>query len=180
MQSPTARSARGGAAPELVEAALTGYAEEIAVSRDEVGSRLLYGYQPPGRDRGYLLLQVWAGGDAQTLGVEFDGRSGDLTATALSGVAPVGAQALAVLLPGGAGGVGQLLVVPAPTAGQVLYAPSADGEARPVADQGTGAAVLVARPAEAKDDRLLVLDGDGDLDRPLYEGTVEELLARSR
>ena len=72
-----------------------------------------------------------------------------------------------------------LVVVPEPRTGQVLYAPDAGSEPVAVADQGTEAAVLVERAPDAVDDRLLVLDGDGDPDRPIYRGTVAELLATS-
>ena len=39
--------------------------------------------------------------------------------------------------------------------------------------------MLVERTAAAPDDRLLVLDGNGDPERPIYRGTVDELLAAS-
>lgn len=173
--------ARGGVSAEVVELMLTAYAQETDVSREAVGSRLLYGYQPAGREVAYVLLQVWSGGDARTLAAEFDTSSGTVRSTSLGGVTPAEPAALAVLFPGDtADGPRQLLVVPEPSAGQVLYSPDGRSEPRPVADQGTEAAVLFERAAGATQDRLLVLDGNGDLDRPLYRGTVEELLAATR
>jgi hypothetical protein len=99
----------------------------------------------------------------------------------LGGVTPPGPAALAVLFPGGsADGPRQLLVVPEPRAGQVLYSLDGRNEPRPVVDHGAGAAVLLERATGTTADRLLVLDGDGDPDRPIYRGTVEELLGTLR
>jgi hypothetical protein len=172
---------RGGAAAELVETALSRYADEVGVSRDQVGSRLLYAYQLPGTSRGHLLLQVWSGGDARTFGVQFDGQTGAVTATVLGGFTAPGPAALAVLFPGSGSGVAQqLLVVPEPRTGQVLYSPDGAAEPQPVPDQGTEAAVVITRTAGTSGDRLLVLDGNGDFDQPIYRGTVDDLLATMR
>jgi DNA-directed RNA polymerase specialized sigma24 family protein len=48
-----------------------------------------------------------------------------------------------------------------------------------VLNQGTQAAVLVERARGAAGDRLLVLDENGDPERPIFRGTVDELLAAS-
>ena len=80
---------------------------------------------------------------------------------------------------GGDAQVLALMVVPEPRAGQVLSSPDRVGEPVAVPDQGTEAAVLIERPAGATGDRLLVLDGNGDPERPVVRGTVEELLAAS-
>jgi hypothetical protein len=48
-----------------------------------------------------------------------------------------------------------------------------------VPDQGTEAAVLLERAPGATGDRLLVLDGNGDPERPVFRGTVDELLQAS-
>ncbi|MDP3711980.1 MAG: hypothetical protein Q8R60_05790 [Mycobacteriales bacterium] len=71
-----------------------------------------------------------------------------------------------------------LVVIPAPGAGQVQYG-AANSEWR---DVGAGqdyldGVVLVDRDPGATDDRLRILDGDGNLDGPyLYEGPVAALL----
>ena len=75
---------------------------------------------------------------------------------------------------------GVLLVVPEPAAGQVLYAPDASSEPQPVPDQGTEVAVLIDRADGASGDRLLVLDGDGDPESPIFRGTVDDALAATR
>jgi hypothetical protein len=151
------------------------------VSREQVGGRLLYGYEPQDREQGYLLLQVWAGGDARAFGVSYEQRSGLITSGVLSGSFGPGPAVLAVLFPGGAtGAVQQLLVLPEPRAGQVRYSPDGTSEPAAVPDQGTGAAVVIPRAGDARGDRLLVLDREGDPDRPVLRGTVEDLLASMR
>ena len=71
-----------------------------------------------------------------------------------------------------------LVVVPQPRTGQVLYDDDGAGPFRPVGegqDQLDGV-VLVDRDPAAQDDRLQLLDGDGDLDRPTFQGPVSTLL----
>jgi hypothetical protein len=40
-------------------------------------------------------------------------------------------------------------------------------------------AVLLERAPDATDDQLLVLDGNGDPEQPVYRGRVDELLGAS-
>jgi hypothetical protein len=163
----------GSASPELVEQALTSFATDVQTTRELVGGHLLYGLEEDGRS--VVVLSAWeAGGDARTYGFTVDARG--RTASTLTGPTSPGPAALAVLLPV-ADGLDWLVVVPKPGSGQVLYAPDASGEPRAVPSQGTGAAVYRERPSSTTGDRVVVLDGDGDLDRPLYRGTVDELLA---
>ena len=161
---------RGGLAAELEEQAVQAFADAAGVSRDEVGTRLLYAGQRDGQV--VVLLQGWHGSDARAFTWAYD--TGDAsTDSVLSAPTAPGPALFAAQL----GDL--LLVVPEPTAGQVLYAPDATAEPQPVPDQGTEVAVLIDRPAGTSGDRLLVLDGDGDPERPIYRGTVDEALAAS-
>jgi hypothetical protein len=162
---------RGGLSAELQERALADFSSAAGVSRDEVGSRLLYAGQRG--DRVYVLLQGWYGGDARTFGWSVDTVDGT-TEQVLQGFTAPEPAVLAALFDE------VLLVVPEPRAGQVLYAPEATAEPQPVPDQGTEAAVLIDRPDGTTTDSLLVLDGNGDPERPIYRGTVEQLLATTR
>jgi hypothetical protein len=72
--------------------------------------------------------------------------------------------------------------VPRPGIGQVSYAPRATGAFSPVAYgrsdlDGIG---LIDRAKTATDDRIEALDGDGNLDQPLYRGPVAALLCGLR
>jgi hypothetical protein len=71
-----------------------------------------------------------------------------------------------------------LVVVPGPAVGQVSYAPHATGAFTPTAHGPSygGGVLVIQRDLQASDDRLQVLDGNGNLDQPLYEGPVTPLL----
>lgn len=74
-----------------------------------------------------------------------------------------------------------LVVVPTPGTGQVLYDDDAVGAFRPVIGQDhLDGVVLVDRAKDAAGDRLQLLDGNGDLDKPLWQGAVADLLAPVR
>ena len=161
---------RGAVPAEVVAAAQAAAAQQAGVSPERVGSRPLFGAERDGRL--YGLLQVWWGEDARVLALVRDRDDGTTTTGLLPPTAP-GPAALAAELDG------VLMVVPEPRTGQVLYAPDGDSEPAPVVDQGTEAAVLVERAPGTTGDRLLILDGNGDLDRPVFRGTVDELLRAS-
>ena len=77
--------------------------------------------------------------------------------------------------------VDQLVVIPQPRTGQVLYDKNATGAFSPVTGQDyLDGVVLIDRSRTATDDRLQVLDGNGDLDNPTYEGPVAPLLCGVR
>ena len=159
---------RGGVSADLYEQALIDFSRAAGVSRDEVGSRLLYAGQRG--DHVVLFLQGWYGSDARSFAWSYDTRDGT-TEQVLQDVTAPGPAVLAAQLRE------LLVVVPEPRAGQVLYAQDATSELQPVQDQGTEAAVLIDRPHDRTTDRLLVLDGNGDPESPIYRGSVEELLA---
>lgn len=71
-----------------------------------------------------------------------------------------------------------LVVIPGPAVGQVSYAPHATGAFTPTSHGPSygGGVLVIDRDLQASDDRLQVLDGNGNLDQPLYEGPVTPLL----
>jgi hypothetical protein len=76
------------------------------------------------------------------------------------------------VLPGGA--YPWVLVIGAPTTGQIEYA--ADGTSYEPVDTVDGWALFPRTgpgPGSTDGDRIRVLDGDGDLDHPLYEGPID-------
>ena len=159
---------RGTVPDDLRERAVASFARSVGVLEERVRVRLLFGGERDGRS--YVLLQGWYGGDARVFAYRYDGSNGREDSVLQGATAP-GPAVLAAWI----GDV--LVVVPEPTAGQVLYAPDATTEPQPVPDQGTEVAVLIERPVTRTGDTLLVLDGDGDPERPIYRGRVAELLA---
>lgn len=166
---------RGTVDNELFSQALRAFARETGAAPEAVDAKVLYAGSRD--DRHVMLLQAWTRGeDARTFGyVEAAGEE----LTRLGKFTAPGPAVLALLVPADAVSLATdlLLVVPEPAAGQVLYSADGSSEPQPVADQGTEAAVLIDRAPGTSGDRLLVLDGNGDPDRPIYRGTVEELLA---
>ncbi len=122
--------------------------------------------------------QAWIDGQpAYTVGLATGGTQGDQPF--LGPVTPDAPPVLAFLLccqPGSS--VETLLVVPVPGTGQVLYDDDATGGFRPVGEgqDYLDGVVLVDRDPRAQRDRLQLLDGNGDLDRPTFEGPVLDLL----
>ncbi|MBC7375051.1 MAG: hypothetical protein H7323_13770 [Frankiales bacterium] len=125
----------------------------------------------------YTFGQAWAdGGQAYTVGLATGGTQGDQFF--LGPVTPAGPPVLAFVLccaPGST--IETLVVVPAPRTGQVNYDDNGAGAFRPVpADPALGGVVLIDREPRGQAERLEVLDGDGNLDRPTYRGPVFTLL----
>ena len=86
---------------------------------------------------------------------------------------------VALVAAGAAGSTTDLLVlVPRPGTGQVLYSPDATSAFVPVASgrSDLDAVGLVERDRKALQDRVEILDGDGNPDKPLYKGPVGRLL----
>ena len=126
----------------------------------------------------YTFGQAWIGsGPAYSVGLVTGGESGPQLF--LGPVTPADTRVLAFVVccePGTT--TDTLVVVPEPGTGQVLYAATADAEPVPV---GAGqdvldGVVLVDRDPRALDDRLTLLDGDGDLSAPTFVGPVSSLL----
>lgn len=146
---------------------------------------------PPGRAANYRALftsglqtgysftvgQAWFDGDALALTVSYaTGGSGGpkLKEYGETTPAPVAVVALLDDLPGTSSHL--LVVVPVPGTGQVSYSAKASGAFTPAPENNFDGVALLGRAAGATDDRLEILDGDGDLDRPTYRGPVSTLL----
>jgi hypothetical protein len=166
---------RGQVSNELFAQAVRAFARVTGAAPEAVEAKVLYAGSH--EDRNVMLLQAWTRGeDARTFGgLEAAGNE----TTWLGEHTGPGPAALALLVPADAAFLPSdlLLVVPEPAARQVLYSADGSSEPKPVADQGTEAAVLIERAPGARGDRLLVLDGNGDPDRAIYRGTVADLLA---
>lgn len=170
--------ARGSATPELRSRVLDVYAQAVGTTPDDVDGRLLFGgSDDTGRE--FAFLQAWRlGQDAQTVGLVTGGGQPDVPF--LGPVLDRGPAVLAFVVPAGTGqDTDTLVVLPEPAAGQVLYAPDATSEPAPVTPAGDGA-WLVERSTRPGDDQLLVLDGDGDLDAPVFRGSVLPLLCGAK
>jgi len=171
---------RGVPEASLVERAVRGYAAAQGVARDDVEYQVLFnGSNDPGQR--YTVLQAWVSGElAQVVAwVETPGRDPELQLRPLT---DPGAPVVAVLLTGTPGRTtDELVVIPQPRTGQVLYGPTGTGEPRPVEPTpGLDGVVLIDRALGADADRLVILDGDGDLDAPTFDGRVVDLLCGER
>jgi hypothetical protein len=126
----------------------------------------------------YTVGQAWFSGDsrADTVSYSIGGRKGPvLTRYGFTPDSPAALVALITDRPGTS--VDLLVVVPTPTTGQVSYAAGATGSFQPVTGQDhLDGVVLIDRASGTIDDRLEILDGNGNLDQPLYRGPVATLL----
>lgn len=172
---------RGQADPELEERAARGYATAVGAARQDVEYEVLL---TGGNDGGqaYTVLQAWTGdGPAQVFGwIESPGRDPE---PQLRPATDPGAPVVAILLtevPGQT--ASQLVLIPEPATGAVLYTARPGAAERPVQPAaGLDGVVIIDRdPADEGVDRLRLLDGDGDLDAPTFDGAVSDLLCGVR
>lgn len=169
---------RGSDESALLAAAKAAVAPSLQATADTLDLKVLFGGST---DSGvhFVMGQVWRRGDAAAHSFSYaEGGSNGPEPF----VGPVTGQDPALLawlvgsLPGTTTDL--LVVVPRIGAGQVSYDSDGAGAFRPVANgrsdlNGIG---LVDRSRTATTDRLEVLDGDGNLDQPLYRGPVQPLL----
>lgn len=126
--------------------------------------------------------QAWADGQpATTVGLATGGTQGQQLF--LGPITPDAPAVLAFVLccePGSS--VETLVVVPVPGTGQVLYDDDATGPFRPVGggQDLLAGVVLVDRDPRAQDDRLQLLDGYGNIDRPLFQAPVSDQVCALR
>ena len=127
----------------------------------------------------YTVGQAWFTGDPTAIGVSFATGGTNGPAFFLGRATPADPALLAFVIDSLPGATTDLLVVvPRPGTGQVSYAATATGRFTPEASgrsdlNGVG---LIDRSRTASGDRLEILDGDGNLDKPLYRGPVTPLL----
>jgi len=169
-------SRRGVVDPELEARAVSGFAAARGADDSaDVGHTVLFAGDNDAGQR-YLLLQAWLDeGPAYSFGwIETPGEDPQ---PVLQPVLADEEQVVAILLTGIPGrSTDELVVVPAPTTGEVLYRATAGEQYRAVSTPGLDGVALVDRALGADQDELLLLDGDGDLDSPLFEGPVVDLL----
>lgn len=166
---------RGPQDDALVERAARGYAQAKGVARAQVEWVVLAN---GGTDGGlaYSVLQAWVTGQRAQVFAWVE-RPGVAPEPVLQPLTDPGEPVVAVLLTDVPGRTtDELVVLPQPRTGQVLYT-DANGQQRPVEPApGLDGIVLVDRERGAEGDRLTVLDGNGDLDAPTFDGLVSALL----
>jgi hypothetical protein len=130
-----------------------------------------------GKGEAFTVGQAWFDGDNVAYDVSYTTRPNDGPVFFLGRATPTDPAVLAFVVPNLAGMSDLLVVVPQPRTGQVLYSPSATAAYHPITGQDRyDGVVLIDRSTSATDDRLELLDGNGDMDHPTYEGPVAPLL----
>ena len=129
----------------------------------------------------YTFGQAWFEGElAHNVGFITGGTNG--TEFFYGRVTPQDPAVLAFVVSSSPGSsVDELVVIPQPGTGQVLYSPQSTGAFKPVTGQGhLDGVVIIDRSTTPGGDRLQLLDGDGDLNNPTYEGPVLPLLCGNK
>ncbi len=167
--------ARGVKNDGLVERAGKAYATAKGVSRAQVNWEVLLVADNDAGQR-YAVLNAWVLGQrAQVFGwIETPGRDPEPQLRPFTAKGQAVAALLLTEVPGST--VNQLVVVYQPQTGDVFYRASAAEERRSVTVDFPEGWTVIDRQKNATDDRLLVLDGNGDLDNPTFDGTVASLL----
>jgi hypothetical protein len=165
--------ARGSAAPPAdVDAVKKGFADALGGTEEQARFRLLFSTTQSGLT--VTVGQAWLAGQ---IAYEVSYATGGANGPELfvGGKISMQTPILTFVAAGAAGSTKDLLVlVPAPYVGQVSYSPDATTTFSPVsAPDGVG---FVQRDPRAMQDRIEVLDGDGNLDKPLYRGGLGLLL----
>ena len=167
--------ARGAQDAELVERAVAGFAAAKQVARNNVEHGVLYvGSNDSGQ--AYVVLQGWVQGQrAQVFGwVETPGREAGWELRPLT---KPDTAAVAILLSGIPGRTtDELVVVPQPGTGEVFYRAKPGAELKPVSAPGLDGIALIDRDRMPAQDSILLVDGNGDLSRPTFDGPVFSLL----
>lgn len=157
-------------------AVLAAYATGARAAGSDTSYRPLFTGSTDGGLR-FTFGQAWvAGRPADTVGLVTGGEQDEFFLGTTTPDDPALLAYLVCCQPGST--VDLLVVVPQPGTGQVLYDDDATGVLRPVGEgqDFLDGVVLVDRDPKALTDRLELLDGDGDLDRPTFQGPVAPLL----
>jgi hypothetical protein len=131
----------------------------------------------------YTMGQAWFSDEQKAYSVSYATGGTNGPAFFLGPVTPTTPWGLAFLFSNVPGTSTDLLVVvPRPMTGQLSYSPDAASAFQPVANgrSDLNGIALIDRSKTATNDRLESLDGDGNLDQPLYRGPVAPLLCGLR
>jgi hypothetical protein len=164
--------------PQLLERMAQAFAPELGGDRANVLYQVVFASHKGSVS--YLGGQIWRRGDslAHTFAYAEGGTNG---AQVFYGkVTPTNADLVAFVIdsiPGS--GTDLLVLVPRPGTGQLSYSPDATTAFSPIANgrsdlNGVG---LVERSTTAANDRVEQLDGDGNLDNPIYRGPIAPFLS---
>lgn len=159
-------------AAAAVTAMESGFAAAFTTPVDQVHFRALFAITHHGLN--VTVGQAWADGQiAYDVGYATGGANGP--ELFIGEKTAMQTPVVAFVAGGVTGSTNDLLVlVPAPYVGQVSYSPDATTAFSPVSAQD--AVGLVDRDPRAMQDRVEILDGDGNLDKPLYRGAVALLV----
>ncbi len=156
---------------------LADFAKSFNRNADQAQYRALFSGRSPGGLR-YTFGQAWFSGEDTAYAVSYTTGGTNGPAFFLGKPTDPSATVVAYAIccaPGAT--TDTLVVIPQPRTGQVLYSPDATGSFDPKESlQGDDGVVLIDRDPRAMNDRLTVLDGNGDLDKPTYQGPVGALL----
>ena len=164
--------------PAFVDRMVAAYESALSAPHGQLVYRLLYAGDTDSRVS-FVLGQVWKEGDAaaHTFAYAEGGTNGPQVF--LGTATPMAAQLVAAVIDSLPGTTTDLLVlVPRPGTGQLSYSPDATTPFAPVANgrsdlDGVG---LVDRSTTATNDPVEQLDGDGNLDNPIYRGPIAPYL----
>jgi len=168
---------RGAGESDLMPAAKQALAPNLGATADEVQLKILFSGDTDSGVR-FLMGQAWKNGADTAHPFSYsEGQSGG-PRTFIGPANKATPPALAFVLDSLPGTVGELLVViPTPRTGQVSYDDDATGSFRPISGQDHfDGVVLIDRRSGETDDRIEILDGNGDLDNPTYRGPVQPFL----
>ncbi len=173
--------ARGGNELPLVPGMRTSFAPALNTTPERVNYKVLFAGETAGGVR-YLVGQIWASTDREVHSFAYAEGGTNGPEVFLGPLTPIDPSVLAFVLGSQPGSTTDLLVVvPAPGAGQVSYDADATGPFTPVTGQDQlNGVVLLDRDPRATADRLQVLDGNGNLDQPMFEGPVAPLLCGAK
>lgn len=168
---------RGAGETPLLPAAKRALAPTLGATAERVELKILFAGDTDSGVK-YVMGQAWETGSGMAF--PFSYAEGGTNGPAVF-VGPANKKtppALAFVLDSLPGtSVELLVVIPTPRTGQVSYDSDASGSFRPVTGQDyLDGVVLIDRAIGETDDRLEILDGNGDLDNPTYRGPVSPFL----
>ncbi len=173
--------ARGGNEMPLVPGMREAFAPSLQTTAEKVNYKVLFAGDTDGGVR-FLVGQIWAPDDREVHSFAYAEGGTNGPEVFLGPLTPLDPPVLAFVLGSQPGSTTDLLVVvPTPRTGQVSYDADATGAFTPISGQDyLDGVVLIDRDPRATNDRLEVLDGNGDLDRPNYRGPVAPLLCGAK